>query len=263
MQLDRIDGGLEFDWGKTSRDYAAFRHGYPESFYELLSALGVGRPGQRILDLGTGTGVLARAFARRGAVVTGVDAAAEQIAAARRLAAESGLQIDYQVLRVEELDWLADSFDVASAGQAWLYFDAAALVPKLQAMLKDRGRLVLTHLNWLPGEDETARQSEELVLKYNPRWKAAGYQGNISPQFGEALAVFRLTTFHIENVQLPFSREAWRGRIRACRGIGASLPAETVAEFDCAHAALLEKIAPAEFTVLHQIALHIFENRKA
>jgi hypothetical protein len=51
MQLDRIDGGLEFDWGKTSRDYAAFRHGYPESFYELLSALGVGRPGQRILDL--------------------------------------------------------------------------------------------------------------------------------------------------------------------------------------------------------------------
>ena len=121
MQLEHIDSGTEFDWGKTSNDYAAFRHGYPESFYALLSSLGVGLPGQRILDLGTGTGVLARAFARRGARVTGIDVSADQIQAARRLTAESGLQIDYRVSRVEEVDWPADSLDVVSAGQAWLY----------------------------------------------------------------------------------------------------------------------------------------------
>jgi len=81
-----IDNEREFDWGKTSQDYAAYRSGYPELFYEVLAALGIGRPGQRILDLGTGTGVLARAFAKRGAAVTGVDIAANQTAAAKALA---------------------------------------------------------------------------------------------------------------------------------------------------------------------------------
>jgi len=64
VKLPQIDNSRAFDWGKTSQDYAAYRAGYPESFYELLAALGVGKPGQRILDLGTGTGVLARAFAK-------------------------------------------------------------------------------------------------------------------------------------------------------------------------------------------------------
>ena len=73
MKRKHIDNEREFDWGKTSQDYAACRTGYPELFYEVLAVLGIGKPGQKILDLGTGTGVLARAFAKRGAVVTGVD----------------------------------------------------------------------------------------------------------------------------------------------------------------------------------------------
>lgn len=77
-----IDQGCPFDWGKTSPDYAVYRPGYPASFYAILQAVGIGQPGQHILDLGTGTGVLARAFARQGAHVTGIDIAAEQIAAA-------------------------------------------------------------------------------------------------------------------------------------------------------------------------------------
>src|SRR5690606_8563976 len=101
MKLPHVDGAREFDWGRTSADYATFRPGYPEAFYELLSALGVGRRGQRILDLGTGTGVLARAFARRGARVTGVDVAPHQIEAARELAAREALDIAFLVSRAE------------------------------------------------------------------------------------------------------------------------------------------------------------------
>ena len=87
MKLTTIDNEREFDWGKTSQDYAAYRSGHPESFYEVLGALGIGKSGQQILDLGTGTGVLARAFAKPGAVVIGIDIAAYQIAVARALAA--------------------------------------------------------------------------------------------------------------------------------------------------------------------------------
>ena len=68
-----IDDGHAFDWGKTSNDYAVYRPGYPASFYTVLQALGIGIPGQNILDLGTGTGVLARPCAQQGAHVIGID----------------------------------------------------------------------------------------------------------------------------------------------------------------------------------------------
>ena len=90
--ISTIDEGRNFDWGRTSSDYAEHRPGPPASFYERLYALGVGRARQRILDLGTGTGLLARQFARQGADVVGVDIAQEQIAAATRLAQEERLE---------------------------------------------------------------------------------------------------------------------------------------------------------------------------
>jgi len=262
MKLDHVDDGTVFDWGKTSRDYASYRAGYPEEFYDLMSRLGVGIPGQRILDLGTGTGVLARAFARRGALVTGVDVAEQQIREAARLTAEEGLKIEYRISKAEDINFEPDSFDAASAGQSWMYFNTGILIPKLKRLLKDRGRLVLTHLNWLPRKDPIARQSEALVLKFNPRWSGADYDGTTPLELMESLAAFRLTTFYTSEWPLPFSRQSWRGRIRACRGVGASLPPEQTAEFDREHAALLEKIAPPEFTILHQLVLQILENEK-
>jgi len=61
------DPGRAIDWGRTSTDYATHRPGPPASLFERLASFGVGLAGQRILDLGTGTGVMARGFARRGA----------------------------------------------------------------------------------------------------------------------------------------------------------------------------------------------------
>ena len=42
--------------------------------------------------------------------------------------------------------------------------------------------------------------------------------------------------FHYDE-PIPFSRESWRGRIRACRGVGASPPEAEVLRFDEAHEA--------------------------
>src|SRR5687767_3553212 len=63
--LGSHDGDKVIDWGKTSEDYSVHRPGPPPSFFARLAALGIGREGQRILDLGTGTGVMARQFARQ------------------------------------------------------------------------------------------------------------------------------------------------------------------------------------------------------
>ena len=105
MQLKHIDNEQEFDWGEAAPDYARYRSGYPESFYEVLAALGIGKPRQKILELGTGTGVLARAFAKRGARVTGVAISAHQIAVAQALAAQEGLDISFTTIVFAVVFW--------------------------------------------------------------------------------------------------------------------------------------------------------------
>ena len=56
---------------------------------------------------------------------------------------------------------------------------------------------------------------------------------------------------------IPFTRESWRGRIRACRGVGATLDAEQVAAFDGEHEALLSRVTDDTFQVLHRIDAHV------
>jgi 2-polyprenyl-3-methyl-5-hydroxy-6-metoxy-1,4-benzoquinol methylase len=70
--------------GHASADYARYRARCPPSFFNRLAALGIGLSGQRILDLGTGTGNLAREFARRGCSVAAIDISEQHLRQARR-----------------------------------------------------------------------------------------------------------------------------------------------------------------------------------
>ncbi len=54
-------------------------------------------PGERVADVATGTGWTSRAVARCGADVVGIDIAEGMLAAARDIAREQGLAIDYQL----------------------------------------------------------------------------------------------------------------------------------------------------------------------
>lgn len=57
--------------------------------------------GKTALDIGCGAGLLAEPLARLGATVTGIDAAEENVAAARAHAAQSGLEIAYRAGGIE------------------------------------------------------------------------------------------------------------------------------------------------------------------
>ena len=83
MNPGKIDVGNPIDWGKTSKDYSAWRPNYPDRFCDAFAAFGVGLPGQRILDLGAGVGFLALRFAQQGCDVAGVYIAEGQIPEAR------------------------------------------------------------------------------------------------------------------------------------------------------------------------------------
>lgn len=257
-----VDRGRGFDWGKTSRDYARFRPGPPDSFYRRLEALGVGLPGQRILDLGTGTGVLARRFARHGAVVAGCDVAPEQVEMARALAEADGVTVDFRVAPAEQTPFLDHSFDVATANQCWLYFDAPKVVAELRRVLVPGGWIVTSHFNWLPRRDPVAGASEELILKYNPQWSGVDFSGEVPDRPGWAdLATFSLVAMFRYDEAIPFTRETWRGRMRACRGVGAALAPEEVEAFDRELGALLAETTAESFAVLHRLDVHILDFR--
>lgn len=250
---DKIDRGREFDWGRTSSDYSRHRPGYPQSFYERVTALGVGKPGQRVLDLGTGTGNLARALARRGCAVTGIDISERQVSEARRLSAEEGLKVQFLVIPAEETGFADQSFDVVTAAQSWLYFDRDRASHETKRLLAPGGRLMTCHIGWLPRLDHVAKRTEELILRFNPDWTGANMSGVVSPCPKWIGQEFAVTAFFVYREEIPFTRESWRGRIRACRAIGAELPVEEVKKFDAELSRLLERIAPEEFTVLHWI----------
>jgi ubiquinone/menaquinone biosynthesis C-methylase UbiE len=254
-----VDPGRTIDWSHASLDYAAHRPGPPQRLYEMLALQGIGLAGQRVLDLGTGTGLVAREFARRGARVCGTDIAAGQIETARLEARRDGLEIDFQVAPAEACPYPDASFDVVSASQCWTYFDPDRAIAEVRRVLMPGGVLVTTHFSWLPRADPVARASEELVLKFNPDWRGANWSGAVPSLPAWAAGRAEVRAMFWFDVRVPFSHADWRGRVRACRGIGATLGLEEVASFDADHAALLARTAPDPFTVLHRVDAHVLQ----
>ena len=248
-----IDGGKAFDWGKTSDDYAKFRDIYPQEFYERIINRGLCIKGQNVLDIGTGTGVIPRNMACYGAKWTGTDISENQIKQAKLLS--QGLNIEYHAVPAEKINFPDNSFDVITACQCFWYFDHNILMPKLFKMLKPNGRILILYMAWLPFEDKIAGASEKLVLKYNPQWSGAGER--MHPIFiPECYSENFELVFHEEyRLNVHFTRESWNGRMKACRGIGASLSEQEIASWEKEHMDLLSEIAPDEFDILHYAAM--------
>lgn len=228
----RIDAGKAFDWGRVSDEYARFRDIYPDLFYQKIVDRGLCVEGQTILDLGTGTGVLPRNLYKHGAKWIGTDISEEQIGQAKKLSEQNRMDIKYYAVPAEKINFPSDTFDVVTACQCFWYFDHAKLMPILSGILKKDGKLLVLYMAWLPFEDKIAGASEELVLKYSPNW--SGARETRKP--------------------VPFTKETWHGRMKACRGVGASLNGAELAGWEQEHIELLDRIAPDRFEVLHYAA---------
>ncbi len=101
--------------------------------------------GKRAADVGCGAGLLAEPLARLGAEVTGIDAAAENVAAARLHAEGQGLAIDYQAGGVERLD---GPYDLITSLEVIEHVtDSRAFVQGLAGALAEDGLLILSTPN--------------------------------------------------------------------------------------------------------------------
>jgi len=246
---------IPFDFGKTSADYGRFRQGFPAAFFARLAAFDVGGPGRRVLDVGTGTGTVARGLALGGAAVVGLDPSPAMLAEGVRLDAEAGVTVVRLVARAEAAPFRDGAFDVVTAGQCWHWFDRARAAAEARRLLLPGGRLVIAHFDWIPAAGNVVEATERLIRRHNPAWTFGGGLG-IYPMWlrDAADAGFRnLETFSFD-VDVPYSHEAWRGRIRASAGVGPSLAPDAVAAFDAEHAAMLARDFAAEpLAVPHRV----------
>lgn len=244
-----------WDWSSVSSEYAQFRDIYPQEFFSWLAETGVGRPGQRVLDTGTGTGAIPRAMAPLGAVWTGVDVSERQLDEARKLSGDA--PICWQTARAEDLPFPDGSFDAVTAVQCFWYFDAVLAATEFSRVLVPNGWLIFGYLGWLADEDAIARSSEQIILKYNPHW--SGAHDSVRPLAipDPYLAQFQLLKQEIRRYDIPFTRETWHGRLRACRGTRLEMSSNTFDAWDRDHRAMLAEKAPESFTVPHYAVLAV------
>src|SRR6185295_16056129 len=83
-------------WSVGGKDYDEISRGIADSIEHCVMRLNP-QPGERILDLSTGTGWTSRVVARRGATVFGVDIAGDLLEAARAKAEAERLPIKYRL----------------------------------------------------------------------------------------------------------------------------------------------------------------------
>jgi SAM-dependent methyltransferase len=121
-------------FGAQASRYDRARPDYPAALVERIVAAS---PGRRVLDVGCGTGIVARQFQAAGCEVLGVDPDARMADLAR----QRGLEVE--VATFETWDPAGRLFDAIVAGQAWHWIDPVAGAAKAAPALCPGGRLAL------------------------------------------------------------------------------------------------------------------------
>ncbi len=256
---------MSSNFGAAAEDYAKHRAGFPESLFERLASLGLCRAGVTVIDVGTGTGSLGRGFAGRGATVIGIDPDERLMQQARRLDAAAAVSTEYRHGTAERLPLPDAMADVVAAGQCWHWFDPPQAAREFARVAKPGGHVLVAHFDWLPLAGNVVEATEKLIEKHNPEWHLGGRDG-FHP---ESIPHLRAAGFgHFETfsyeVDVPYTPEAWRGRIRASAGVGASLDPEQIRAFDAELGRTLSGSFPGDvLQVPHRVFAVIGESGRA
>jgi ubiquinone/menaquinone biosynthesis C-methylase UbiE len=138
---------MPIDWGLG--EYELTAEDLLPAAHEVVNAATL-RPGEQVLDVGCGTGSVALAAARLGAVVSGVEPSSRLRKVAQDLAAKEELDLTLHDGDAAHLPFPDGTFDAVLSGFAVIFApDPSPAATEMLRVLAPGGRLVLSA--WLPG----------------------------------------------------------------------------------------------------------------
>ncbi len=237
--------------------YTEFRKPYPERIFDLIRENFRAEPKDVLLDVGCGTGQIALPLSRDFDRVVGVDLSQEMVVAARRNAAELGIDnAEFRAMRGEDISSLAVEFGLVTYGSALHWMDIPATLAASYGLLSEGGGVAVLGMRSIWGGDSNW---ELAVVRVVQKWMgqdrragettfSASTQADV--RFEDALADAGFEVFDSGSVEASYTVDVdfIIGHLYSTSYCNRELLADRVGEFEQELvAALLENSADGSF----------------
>jgi ubiquinone/menaquinone biosynthesis C-methylase UbiE len=180
--------------------YARYRLGYPDSLIQRTAEVVDLKPGETVMDLGCGPGLLAITFAKLGMTVTGIDPEPEMLGEARAAADAAGVTLDLREGSSFALPLGIGPFKLVTMGRSFHWMDRAATLASLDAfVMKDGALAFFDDSNPKTAENAWRETLTEIANKYgrlsSPNQavkRVPDYRSNESLLFDSAFPVLEI-----------------------------------------------------------------------
>jgi ubiquinone/menaquinone biosynthesis C-methylase UbiE len=125
--------------------YERYRLAYPDRLIARVAGLLGLKPGDAVLDLGAGTGMLAIPFARLGMAVTAMDPEPDMLGTCESLAREAGVTLRTVAGSSHDLTPDMGPFRLVAMGRSFHWMDRAATLAMLDRIVAPGGAVALFH----------------------------------------------------------------------------------------------------------------------
>jgi SAM-dependent methyltransferase len=139
----RQDSGGRFR--STVAYYDRYRLDYPQRLLARVAGLAGLKQGDPVLDLGTGTGMLAIGFASLGMAVTALDPEPDMLTAAGQAAEAAGVVVDFRQGGSADLGAGIGPFRLVTMGRSFHWMERAATLAMLDQIIAPEGGVALFH----------------------------------------------------------------------------------------------------------------------
>ncbi len=144
--------------------YARYRPSYPDALVDRVLAEARVRPGDRVADVGCGTGILTRVLADRGLQVVGIDPSEDMLAEARA----GGGTAEYRRGEAASTGLADASVSLVAAAQAFHWFDTDAALAEFHRILKPGGHVAAI---WnIRGESPFMAEYQALLRRFSAEY---------------------------------------------------------------------------------------------